>query len=172
MSRAFVKEDAGQDAPLPDRPLSRHPNVVTPSGLAALRRDLAAAEARLAALRGRADRSDRDPEKVAERDIRYFEARLASAIPVDMAAQPEGEVAFGATVTVIDGEGARRRFRIVGEDEADPARGWITAHSPLGRGLIGLRQGETADWKRPGGTITLEVVVIGYDQETGAQPPS
>ena len=99
MSRAFVKEDGPDNEPLPDLPISPHPNYVTPRGLVALRDRLAALQTELAALKARPDRLDLLPEKAAERDIRYVEARLRSAIPVDPAGQPSNQVAFGAIVT-------------------------------------------------------------------------
>jgi transcription elongation factor GreB len=76
MSRAFVKEDGHDLAPLPDLPVSPHPNYVTPRGLAGLAARLRARQADLAALRARPDRLDKLPEAAAERDIRYLEARL------------------------------------------------------------------------------------------------
>ncbi|WP_102222814.1 GreA/GreB family elongation factor [Acidimangrovimonas sediminis] len=162
MSRAFVKEDGPDNAPLPDLPVSPHPNYVTPSGLAELRARLAEAQARLMALRAREDRLDRLPEAAAERDIRYLEARLRSAIPVEMAAQPRSEVAFGATVTVAEEDGTERVFRIVGEDEAAAAKGWIAPQAPLARALIGAGIGDVVRWPRPGGARELEVVAIAY----------
>ena len=163
MSRAFVKEDGPDNEPLPDLPISKHPNFVTPSGLASLRTRLAETQARLAELRARPERLDKLPEAAAERDIRYLEARLKSAIPVDPATQPADEVAFGATVTVEDEDGQSRSFRITGEDEADAAKGWITTHSPLARTLIGAGVGDLVEWKRPGGTQELEITAICYD---------
>ncbi len=155
MSRAFVKEDGPEIPSLPDLPIPLGPNWVTASGLMQLRDRLAARQAELAALRARADRLDRLPEAAAERDIRYLEARLATAVLVEPPAQPE-EVGFGVTVTVEDGEGRRRTYRLVGEDEADPARGLLTAQVPLARALMGLRVGEAADWRGD----ELEVVAL------------
>src|SRR5690606_34186860 len=80
MSRAFVKEDGPDTEPLPDLPVSPHPNYVTPRGLKALRDRLVALQADLARLKARTDRLDLLPEKAAERDIRYVEARLRTAI--------------------------------------------------------------------------------------------
>ena len=111
MSRAFVKEDGPDNEPLPDLPISPHPNYVTPRGLAALRDRLAATQAELARLKARGDRLDKLPEKAAERDIRYLEARLRSAIQVDPADQPRDEVAFGARGTR-GRSGSRRRRRL------------------------------------------------------------
>lgn len=163
MSRAFVREDGPDNAPLPDLPISPHPNYVTPRGLAALRTRLADTQAELARLRARADRLDLLPERAAERDIRYLEARIGSAIPVDQAGQPRGEVAFGARVTVADDRGTRTAYEITGEDEADATRGRIAPQAPLARALMGAKVGELVEWRRPSGPVTLEILAIGYD---------
>lgn len=159
MSRAFVKEDGPDNTPLPDLPLSPHPNYVTPRGLKALQDRLAAAQATLADLKARKDRLDRMPEKAAERDIRYLEARLRSAIPVDPPAAPT-EGAFATAITVADENGAETTYEIVGEDEADATQNRIAPQSPLARALIGARSGDTVTWRRPAGTIELEILRI------------
>ncbi len=162
MSRAFVKEDGPDTTPLPDLPISPHPNYVTPRGLAALRDRLATAQAELARLKARAERLDTLPERAAERDIRYLEARLRSAIVVDPSDQPKDEVAFGARVTVIDEEDAETTYEIVGEDEADATAGRIAPQSPLARALTGARVGDAVEWTRPAGTVTLEIIRIAH----------
>ena len=162
MSRAFVKEDGPDNEPLPDLPISPHPNYVTPRGLAALRDRLAATQAELARLKARGDRLDKLPEKAAERDIRYLEARLRSAIPVDPADQPRDEVAFGARVTVADEDGRETVYEIVGEDEADAGTQRIAPQAPLARALLGARVGDVVEWRRPAGRLDLEVIAIAY----------
>lgn len=159
MSRAFVKEDGPERADLPDLPISPYPNHVTPRGLAALRARLAARQADLAAAKARADRTDRGPEAAAQRDIRYLEARLASAIPVEPPLAP-AEVAFATRVRVAEPDGTERTFAIVGEDEADAAAGRIAPQAPLARALIGARVGDVLCWSRPGGALDLEVLEI------------
>lgn len=163
MSRAFVKEDGPDTTPLPDLPASPHPNYVTPRGLAALQTRLAEAQTELARLKARAERLDTLPERAAERDIRYLEARLRSAILIDPERQPRDEVAFGARVCVVDEDGADHLYEIVGEDEADAARGRIAPQSPLARALTGARIGDQVEWTRPAGEIALRVVAIAYD---------
>lgn len=161
MSRAFVNEDAGADRPdLPDLPLSPHPNYVTPRGLRALQDRLAARQADLAALRAREDRLDKLPEAAAERDIRWLEARLKSAIPVDPAEHDLSEVAFGLRVTVADADGHETTYEITGEDEADATLCRIAPHSPLARALLGAQVGDEVTWKRPAGDMVLDVVAI------------
>lgn len=159
MSRAFVKEGTGELEPLPDLPVSPHPNYVTPRGLATLKARLLARQGDLAALKARAERLDRLPEAAAERDIRYLEARLRSAILVEPVAQPAAEVQFGTRV-VVEMEGVERAFEIVGEDEAEADLGRIAPHSPLARALIGAEVGDLVVWRRPAGAVELEVVAI------------
>src|SRR3954462_3204767 len=138
MSRAFVKEDAPSFNELPDRVISEHPNDVTAEGLAQI-------EARLADARrayGLAQASDdRAGMAGASRDVRYWNARRATARGVP---PPEGtsQVQFGSRVTINRSDGRGQTFRIVGEDEADPARGTISHASPLARSLFGKGVGD------------------------------
>lgn len=159
MSRAFVKEGDGALDPLPDLPLSPHPNYVTPRGLAGLQARLAARQADLTALKSRPDRLDKLPEAAAERDIRYLEARLRSAIPVPLPDQTT-EVAFGHRVTVRDDQRRETMYEITGEDEADAALHRIAPTSPIGRALLGAQRGDRVIWRRPNGPLELEVVTI------------
>lgn len=165
MSRAFVKEPDGDDVvdDQPELPQSPHPNYVTPRGLAELRERLEALEAERRALaEGDDDLAGKPHRDQLEREIRYFEDRIARAILVDPEAQPKDEVAFGARVTVEDEEGRRREFHIVGEDEADAKAGKVSWVSPLARALIGAGAGDLVTWKRPAGDVELEVVAIAY----------
>lgn len=160
MSRAFVKEGTGELEPLPDLPISPHPNYVTARGLADLKARLLARQGDLSTLRTRAERLDRLPEAAAERDIRYLEARLRTAILVEAALRHASEVGFGCRVVVEMG-GAEQVFEIVGEDEADAALGRIAPQSPLARALMGAEVGDLVIWRRPAGTVGVEVVDIG-----------
>lgn len=160
MSRAFVKEGDGALDPLPDLPVSPHPNWVTPRGLADLQARLRARQEDLVDLRARAERLDKLPEAAAERDIRYLEARLRSAQVIDPALQPLEEVAFGLRVRVADAEGRETVYEITGEDEADAALGRIAPHAPLARALIGAAVGDVVTWRRPAGAMELEVLAI------------
>lgn len=162
MSRAFVKEGDGSLDPLPDLPISPHPNYVTPTGFADLQSRLQARQADLIALRARPDRLDKLPEAAAERDIRYLEARLRSAILIDPAAHPLTAVAFGLIVTVADADGREARFQITGEDEANASAGRIAPQSPLARALMGAQVGDVVTWRKPGGVTELEILKVGH----------
>ncbi|WP_306116837.1 MULTISPECIES: GreA/GreB family elongation factor [unclassified Roseovarius] len=158
MNKAFTKEDDGSTPQrLPDLPVSDHPNLVTARGFAQLQERQAALEAEVARLRDHRDHlDDLHPLAVAERDLRYVEARLASAQlihPPDTVTH----VSFGATVTVEDEEGRTSQYTIVGEDEADPARGLIAAYSPLARALMEAQIGDIVEWPKPTGDVELEI---------------
>lgn len=137
MSRAFVKETEDLED-LPDRPISEFPNDVTVEGLNRIEQSLAAAEAALAAAQSTGDRA---AEASARRDLRYWSARRATA-KVAPAPADNSVVRLGHTVTVVREGDRRQTFRIVGEDEADPANGTISHASPLARALFGKTIGD------------------------------
>jgi transcription elongation GreA/GreB family factor len=164
MSRAFVNEDnealAGEE--LPERPVSPEPNYVTPAGLAGLRARVDQLHEQHGQLKQAAQDFDRPKLGQIERDLRYYQAKLESAIPVDGADQPRDQVRFGARVRAEDESGAQHTFTIVGEDEADVVHGKVSWQSPLATALIGAGVGDTVTWDRPAGETTLEVLGIEY----------
>ncbi len=164
MSKAFTKEDEGSLAErLADLPLSEHPNYVTREGLSQLNARLQVRRADLAELKDADDdMNGRYAIAVAERDIRFLEARVGRAILVELDTQDPGVVAFGAEVDVKDEEDEPHTYRIVGEDQADPKRGLIAPFSPLAVALRDARVGDAVEWRRPTGTLTLEVAAIRY----------
>ncbi|MGO1068669.1 GreA/GreB family elongation factor [Lysobacter sp. CA199] len=163
MSRAFVKEGDGEPHPgdLPELPISEHPNYVTPRGMALLRSRLDDAARRIAALENDTDGARLERAHI-EREVRWLQARILGAITIAPERQPPDRVAFGARVELIDDQGLEYRYRIVGEDEADPEHGLISWVSPLARALHGARVGESVTWKRPIGDVQVEVLAIEY----------
>ncbi|MFC3078880.1 transcription elongation factor GreA [Phenylobacterium terrae] len=146
MSVAFTREEdyEAQAADLPDRPISPHPNLVTASGLAQIEAELAAARTAYAAAQAQGDVSaDRTAMARATRDLRYWSARRATAQLTEPTGDPD-LVQFGRTVEFEREDGRRQAFRIVGEDEADPAKGSVSYVSPLARALMGKAVGDTA----------------------------
>ena len=141
MSRAFVKEDDGVDGEmLPDRPISPHRNFVTAEGLAAIDATLIELAATLASTSA----EDRPTRAWLERELRYWRQRRATAEP--SAAPPDNAVVrFGSTVTIERDDGREQTFRIVGEDEADPAKGALSYVSPLARALSGKSVGDVVE---------------------------
>lgn len=104
-----------------------------------------------------------------DRRIRYLGKRVDEVKPVDGQPSDPGRVFFGARVTVENADGSENSYRIVGADEIDAARNWISVDSPLARGLLGKSLDEEVDIDTPGGRRQLVVVDIGYGAvDTGA----
>lgn len=145
MSVAFTREEdlEATAADLPDRPISDHPNWVTAAGLAAIEAELATARAAYAAAQAQGSiEADRTAMARATRDLRYWSSRRATAHLVET--EPDGAVRFGGSVAIEREDGRTQTWRIVGEDEADPAAGSVSHVSPLARALIGKRVGDEA----------------------------
>ncbi len=165
MSRGFVKEDdlehAGTD--LPERPVSPHPNYVTPAGLKALENNAMALDKERASLISQKDNeSAKQRLAVIDRELRYLSTRLEQAILVEPAKQDKDTVLFGASVDVEDEHGQLLKFHIVGEDEADIAQHKVSYVSPIAKALIGRKVGDVVAWQRPAGILELEVIKISY----------
>jgi transcription elongation GreA/GreB family factor len=145
VSRAFVNDDTVSQASetvLPDRPVSPHPNLVTGTGLKALEHELQLAKDALALAAKAEDAQERKRLLAAPaRDIRYFSDRLLNAKLVTPEAASKA-VGFGNKVSLRYDDGRKVTYRIVGEDEADPAKGLISYVSPVARNLIGKTVGD------------------------------
>ncbi len=125
-------------------------------------------EVHVAAAHG--DRSENYEYKLGKRKLREIDGRihrlqkqLESYEVVDLSARPKGDRAFfGATVTVEDEDGNEERYHIVGGDELDDALGpgRISYEAPLGKALLGKREGDTVRVQRPAGRLELTVVKI------------
>lgn len=164
MSRAFVKESA-ETAPPPERMIADGPNPVTPEGLAQIEGHVLRIEAAL--------KTETNPllRETLERDLRYWAVKKVRA---EIVAPPQSDaVAFGSRVTIAR-NGRKQTFRLVGEDEADPAAGTVSWRSPLaqspGAGAARRarrrhrRDGEAARGDR--GTGGRGVVPIGWEQRS------
>lgn len=145
MSRAFTRElDDVPDVeePLPPRPRDPHP--ITAAGHAAL---LARWQRHV------------DDDTTATREARIVRSILDSVM-VKPASTTGPDAGFGCVVTIEDEDGRRRRYTLVGPDEADPRRGLVGIGSPLGRALRGKQVGDDAVIDKPGGEANVVVVAI------------
>jgi transcription elongation GreA/GreB family factor len=159
LSVAFTKEESAETASetlLPDRPISPHPNLVTEGGLKALQLQLRQAEAAYEVAQRIVDVNERRREAATPlRDVRYFKERVRTAQVMSPPSSTD-TVGFGSTVTFGRDDGRVQKFRIVGEDEADPKCGSISFVSPVARSLIGKAVGDIAT----SGGQELEIVAI------------
>ncbi len=149
MSRAFVKEQDDVPEELQERPISANPNVVTPRGLKRIDAEIEAARKSLAQGQGAGDKA---MIARASRDLRYWTQRRSTAQPVDPPKEPDA-VAFATRVTILRNDHRRQVYSIVGEDESDPANGYLAYTSPLARALMGKSEGDVADI--PGGEAEI-----------------
>ena len=185
MSKAFTSEESSADddgdvvetSTLP--PGAR--NYMTPGGFARMRRELDTLVSKerpelvatVAWAAGNGDRSENGDYiygkkrlREIDRRIRFLVRRLDAAEVVDPAMPRDDDAAsrvyFGATVTVADASGGERTLSIVGIDEIDTARGYISWISPMARALLKAREGDTVSVHTPGGIDELDVVDVRY----------
>jgi transcription elongation factor GreB len=193
MNKAFTREndaapeddeDAESASPLP----AGARNYMTPGGHARLRDELdrlvGKERPELVAVvswaAGNGDRSENGDYiygkkrlREIDRRIRFLIRRLDAAEVVDPATRRDDEAAdqvfFGATVTVADARGQQRTISIVGVDEIDTGRGYVSWVSPIARALLKAREGDSVTLRTPGGVEELEVVAVRYQPlATGA----
>ncbi|MEE4304610.1 MAG: transcription elongation factor GreB [Wenzhouxiangella sp.] len=97
-----------------------------------------------------------------DRRVRYLRKRLDEVRPVPPRSDNPGKVFFAATVTLAELDGSEVRYRIVGADETDAVKGWISVDSPVARALLGKAVGEEVSVRTPTGERLLEVVEVEY----------
>ncbi|HET9931843.1 MAG TPA: transcription elongation factor GreB [Polyangiaceae bacterium] len=98
-----------------------------------------------------------------DRRVRFLTKRLDAAVVVrSEEVRKIDEVRFGATVEVVDENGKKSRYQVVGPDEADPSTGRISFKSPLGASLMKKKVGDVIAVQRPAGEIEIEILEIEY----------
>jgi transcription elongation factor GreB len=170
MSKAFTRESDD----LPDQPfVPRQPpplppgvkNYLTPDGARRFREELN----RLIEMeRPRLVASAEDPEvrrqvEVLNQRIHHLQHILESAVVASPPGAPWNIVRFGANVTVRDQAGHESNYRIVGVDETDLDRGWVSWLSPIAKALLNAQLGQRVRFRFPAGEEELEIVRISYE---------
>ena len=154
-----MKEESAETAAetvLPDRLVSSHPNLVTEAGLKALELQLQEARKAYETASAIEDVNERRRQTaIPLRDARYLAGRLRTAEVIATPASTE-IVAFGSKVTFSREDGRVQKYRIVGEDEADPKAGSISYVSPVARLLMGKAVGDVMSL----GDDELEITAI------------
>ena len=95
-----------------------------------------------------------------DRRLRFLSERMDALTVVDPRPHAEGRAFFGAWVTVEHEDGAERTYRLVGPDEPDAARGYVSVDAPLGRALLGKREGDTVAVLRPAGAVDVTILAV------------
>ena len=106
----------------------------------------------------------KDRQGFIEGRIQEVEGKLSVCQVIDPSElDAGGKVVFGSTVDLEDEEsGAKVRYQIVGEDEADLKQGLVSISSPIARALIGKEAGDVAEVQAPGGVRRWEIVDVRY----------
>ena len=180
MSKAFVKEvesdgeEEGAESPLPVGVR----NYLSPSGYARLEAELrrlveterpgVVKIVSWAASNG--DRSENGDYiygkrrlREIDRRVRFLIKRLESAEVVETTGRATDQVFFGATVTYATASGEEQTVRIVGIDEMDPAKHYVSWVSPVARALIKAREGDSVRLRTPVGEEDLEILEVRYE---------
>ena len=196
MNKAFTREDApveDDDDVAPASPLPAGArNYMTPGGYARLKRELdhlvskerPELVATVSWAAGNGDRSENGDYiygkkrlREIDRRVRFLVRRLDDAEVVDPTAPRDEDAAsrvfFGATVTVANASGDERTVSIVGVDEIDTERGYISWISPMARALMKAREGDSVTLRTPGGVEELDVLDVRYEPlETDSATPT
>jgi len=170
MSKAFTRES--DDIPdLPRLPSEISPlppgakNYLTPDGARRLSEELErlvqVERPRIAA--SASEQGRKSQLQNLDYRIRRLEQSVQTAEVVSPPAGPENRVRFGAAVTARDRHGVETRYRIVGVDEVDLDRGWVSWLSPVAKALLKGQLGERVRVNFPSGPEELEIVSIVYE---------
>jgi transcription elongation factor GreB len=98
-----------------------------------------------------------------DRRVRFLSKRLDEVTVVSEPPTDPRRVFFGAYVTVEDEDGDHHRYRIVGGDESDVDKGWISIDSPVARACLGKREDDVVLVRAPRGEIEYTIVAVSYD---------
>jgi transcription elongation factor GreB len=157
-------------------PEKRSSPYITPAGYRTLAEELEALWQRrtrvtraLAAAAAEGDRSEnaeyiyrKKQLREIDRRIRYLQKRLPDLKVVNTPPTDRRKIFFGASVTLEDDAGSESVYRIVGADEFDPAKHWISVDAPLARALLAKTLNDEVRVNTPGGEVNFVVISIDY----------
>ena len=196
MNKAFTREsetDAadrvydGDDGDGSAFPLSAgQKNYLTPGGFARLKAELAQLVDKerpevvgiVSWAAGNGDRSENGDYiygkkrlREIDRRIRFLVKRLDLAEVVDPEGRDTDQIFFGATVDIENSRGESRTISIVGIDETDTAKGYISWISPMARALLKARAGDTVALTTPAGPEEIEILDVRYEPLATGEAP-
>jgi transcription elongation factor GreB len=170
MSKAFTREDDTAYEPAIPRPAALLPpgtrNLITPSGALRLRGELerlVRVERPRLAVEAAADPDARTSRAALDQRIRQIEHALNTMVVTGPPQTPDDAVRFGASVTVRDRSGETSRYRIVGADETDLDRDWVSWLSPIAKAVLNARVGDRVRLQLPGSSDELEILAVSYE---------
>lgn len=190
MNKAFTRESDNDEDDEPEVPSpvpAGQKNYITPGGYSRLKAELDRLVDKerpetvsiVSWAAGNGDRSENGDYiygkrrlREIDRRIRFLVRRLDISEVVDPAGRDTDQIFFGATVVIVNSKGEERQVSIVGIDETDTPRGYISWISPMARALLKARAGDTVTLHTPAGAESIEVVDVRYEPlATGEEPP-
>lgn len=180
MSKAFIKEPEGDDEELELPEEDTGPavkNYITPEGFQGLKDEFSKLwngerPALVQTISWAASNGDRSENadyiygkrrlREIDKRLRFLSKRLETAEVVDSSTSDADQIYFGATVTVLDEANKEATYRIVGVDEIDTKKGYVSWISPIAKALLQARVGDVVVVKSPAGELELEVLKITY----------
>jgi len=166
MSRGFVKEDDQEETPLLT-PRAHLPNgvanYVTPCGLQELNDEQDSLVEERKTLKEQSIENNRVQINHITAKLRLLEERINSAKIIDLAKQPQDEIHFGATITILkEEEDCECRYQIVGVDEANVSLNKVSFLSPFAKVLQNKKVGDDITLKTPKGDRKMRIEAIEY----------
>ena len=169
--------DEDDDDDPPQKPVKKHVAYITAEGAAKLKAEhdelwlverprVTQAVSDAAALGDRSENADyiygKRRLREIDRRLRFLTKRLETVRVVKDAPEDPKRVFFGAWVTLEDEDGERKTWRIVGADESELARGYISMDSPVARALLGRREGDEVIIRVPKGDVEYTIAAVKY----------
>jgi transcription elongation factor GreA len=103
----------------------------------------------------------KERQSFVQSELAQLKERLAKLSMVNLNKIPEGKVSYGSTVVLYDIDREQEvTYRLVMGEEADAAKGLISTSSPIGRSLMGLREGAEVEIRTPGGLRRYEIMKL------------
>jgi len=159
--------------------MSEYKNYITPEGYAVLKEEFdqlykverPKVVSDVAWAAGNGDRSENGDYIYGKKRLRQIDSRLrflmkrmdAAEVVDPVRQQGLDKVFFGAWVTLYSlTHDTEHTYRIVGQDELDPGKGYISWISPLARALMKKGEGDTVRLETPGGEEEYEIIAVSY----------
>ncbi|HEX3799201.1 MAG TPA: GreA/GreB family elongation factor [Verrucomicrobiae bacterium] len=166
MSKAFTRESDDAPDPLPAvRPFSvpGGKNYLTPAGAKNLENELGVLLQKSQDLAASSSDDNKRARQSLLPRISYLQQSLAAAVISPPPEPPWEQIFFGATVKLRGGDGEEASYRIVGVDEMDLDRNWVSWTSPIARALLKKQLGQQVKFKMPAGEQDWTIVEISYE---------
>lgn len=102
----------------------------------------------------------KERQRLVEARIGMLRARVAEIALMNLDRLPRDRAALGSTVRLRDADGGTVTYELVMPEDADPAKGWVSTASPIGRAIVGREEGDEIRVKTPGGVRDFEIIEL------------